>query len=255
MFKKDWTSITDSERSGRSSTGTSDDKQEETTAMILTDRRITTRNIASALDISEGSAYSMVHGILGPHKVCVRWVPKELTEEHKRNRVDISYRLLERYCNEEDNFLNRIITGDEPWIHHCEPQSKRQSTQWKQSPAAKKFKTQLSAGELMLTVFWKCQGRIQERETTVTSERYSDILGNELRLAIHTKQRGILSEGVLFLHDNARTHTGAHARENLQELKFEVLDHLAYSSDLAPSDFHLFEPLKKAIRGRRFSDE
>jgi histone-lysine N-methyltransferase SETMAR len=38
-------------------------------------------------------------------------------------------------------------------------------------------------------------------------------------------------------------------------LNWEVLKHPAYSPDLAPSDFHLFGPLKNALRGRRFADE
>jgi len=33
-----------------------------------------------------------------------------------------------------------------------------------------------------------------------------------------------------------------------------VLPHLPYSPDLAPYDFHLFGPLKDALRGRRFAD-
>jgi histone-lysine N-methyltransferase SETMAR len=36
-------------------------------------------------------------------------------------------------------------------------------------------------------------------------------------------------------------------------LKWEVLEHPAYSPDLAPSDFHLFGPLKNALRGRQFA--
>jgi hypothetical protein len=39
----------------------------------------------------------------------------------------------------------------------------------------------------------------------------------------------------------------------IQDLKLEVLPH---PPDLAPSDFHLFWPLKDALRGRHFrSDE
>jgi histone-lysine N-methyltransferase SETMAR len=34
-----------------------------------------------------------------------------------------------------------------------------------------------------------------------------------------------------------------------------VLPHPPYSPDLAPSDFHLFGPLKDALRGRRFADD
>jgi hypothetical protein len=34
----------------------------------------------------------------------------------------------------------------------------------------------------------------------------------------------------------------------------ESSPHPPYSPDLAPSDFHLFGPLKDALRGRRFAD-
>jgi hypothetical protein len=43
--------------------------------------------------------------------------------------------------------------------------------------------------------------------------------------------------------------------ETLQQLKFKVLDHPAYSPDLAPSDFHLFGPLKETLRGRRLAED
>jgi hypothetical protein len=65
--------------------------------------------------------------------------------------------------------------------------------QWKHlsSPAAKKFKTQPSAGKLMLTVFWDTKGPIleyyQKHGTTVTSAGYFDKLQKKLRPAICTK--------------------------------------------------------------------
>jgi hypothetical protein len=40
-------------------------------------------------------------------------VPRELTEEHKNNRVGINPRLPEWYRSDRDSFLNRIITNDE----------------------------------------------------------------------------------------------------------------------------------------------
>jgi len=68
-----------------------------------------------------------------------------------------------------------LVTGDESWVYHYEPESKRQSMQWKHpsSPANKKFKTQASAGKVMLTIFWDVNGPIlvhfQEKGQTVTS--------------------------------------------------------------------------------------
>jgi histone-lysine N-methyltransferase SETMAR len=40
----------------------------------------------------------------------------------------------------------------------------------------------------------------------------------------------------------------------LRHTKFEVLPHTPYySPHLAPSDFHLFGPLKESLRGRKFN--
>jgi hypothetical protein len=125
MFKTDRKSAMDAKRSGRPSTSTAGEKREEVRAIILHDRRVTIDEIASQLGISQVSACSLVHDNLGFHKVSARWVPKHLTEEHKRNLLDICCRLLERYSREGDNFWDRIITGDETWIHNYEPETKR----------------------------------------------------------------------------------------------------------------------------------
>ncbi|PNF15535.1 hypothetical protein B7P43_G16529, partial [Cryptotermes secundus] len=174
-------------------------------------------------------------------KVCARWVPKQLTVLHKQTRLDICQQHLDRYGNERDVFLDRIITGDETWIHHCEPESKRQSMEWKhpQSPSKKNFKSQLSARKLMLTVYLDSQGRIlehfQERGTTINSARYSEMLTDRPKPAIRSKCPGLLSKGVVLLHDSARPHTAAHTAETLRKLKFDVMAHPPYSPDLTPS--------------------
>jgi [histone H3]-lysine36 N-dimethyltransferase SETMAR len=229
--------------------------------MILMDRRVTVADVAYRLQVSQGSAYEIIHNKLGFSKVCARWVPKQLTQLHKQTRLDICQKHLDRFKKEGDVFLDRIVTCDETWVHHYEPETKRQSMEWKHpnSPSKKKFKTQPSAGKVMLTVFWDSQGPIlehyMEQGTTVNSARYSEMLIDELKPAIRSKRRGVLSKGVLLLHDNARPHTAAHTVETIQKLKFEVLDHPPYSPDLAPSDYHLFGPLKESLRGRRFTSD
>jgi hypothetical protein len=66
---------------------------------------------------------------------------------------------LLRYADEGEDMLNRIVAGDESWLHHYQPESKRASMQWKHlsSPSAKKCKVTPSAGKVMLTVFWDSQ--------------------------------------------------------------------------------------------------
>jgi len=99
---------------------------------------------------------------LGYSKVCASWVPRNLTTEHRRQRKAICSELLERFDSEGEAFLSRIVTGEEIWAHHYEPEKKRQSMEWHhpQSPRKKKFKTTPSAGKLMITVFWDIDGVI-----------------------------------------------------------------------------------------------
>jgi len=56
------------------------------------------------------------------------------------------------------------------------------------SPVKKKFKTDPSAGKVLLTLFWDSQGQIlehhQERGTTVSSVCDSGILQDQVRPAI-----------------------------------------------------------------------
>jgi transposase len=60
---------------------------------------------------------------------------------------------------------------------------------------------------------------------------------------------------VFLHHDSARPHTSLHTRKAITELQWTVLPHPPYSPDLAPSDYHLFSPLKDAIRGKKFEDD
>ena len=53
---------------------------------------------------------------------------------------------------------------------------------------------------------------------------------------------------VLLQHDNARPQTSLKTREVISSFGWTTISHSPYSPDLAPSDFHLFGPLKKSLR-------
>ena len=54
------------------------------------------------------------------------------------------------------------------------------------------------------------------------------------------------------MQDNASAHTSQVAMTAATECGFEVLSHLPYSPDMAPSDFYLFPNLKSNLRGTQF---
>ena len=212
--------------------------------------------------MSHRSAHHIVHDVLQFHKVSARWVPLQLTAELKERRVDACQELLKRFEAEGNGVLGRIVTGDETWVHHHQPETKKASKEWchTPSPKPKRFRTQPPAGNVMLTLFWDEQGEILEnymsRWNIMTSATYAGLLKNHVRPAIKSKRRGLLSTGVLLQHDNARPHTARSTDATIQGLSFECLPHPPNSPDLAPSDFHVFGPLKEAMGGKSFrSDE
>uniref|UniRef100_A0A3Q2Y0F2 Tc1-like transposase DDE domain-containing protein n=1 Tax=Hippocampus comes TaxID=109280 RepID=A0A3Q2Y0F2_HIPCM len=69
------------------------------------------------------------------------------------------------------------------------------------------------------------------------------------------KRRGHQSERVILRHDNARPHTAAQTVQTINKLGWELLPHPLYSPDLAPSNFHLFGPIKSFTRGTKFESD
>jgi hypothetical protein len=99
------------------------------------------------------------------------------------------------------------------------------------------LKNQPFAGKVTMTLFWGAQGPTLEhcRERhRVISVCYSEMLRDQLKPAIRTKRRGLLSKSVAMLHDNACPLTVARTVDGLCQLNF-VLKHSPHSPDLAPS--------------------
>jgi len=100
------------------------------------------------------------------------------SDEMKAERVRISQEHLEHFEKEGEDFLTKIITGDETWVHRYDPENKRQSIEYrhKESPQPK---TQASGGKVMLAGFWNSERIVLadflEKETT-TNSRYIETL-------------------------------------------------------------------------------
>jgi len=112
----------------------------------------------------------------------------------------------------------------------------------------------------MATIFWDCKGVLLvdylPQKTTMTGPYYGEVLTNlHQAQAVKEKRKGMLTRGPLLLHDNALAHMPPVAQAVVKDIGFEQLSHLPYSPDLAPSNFYLFQHLKKHLRGTRFFDD
>ena len=143
-FKRSRTFLEDETRSGRPSDATDEEMCNKVRDLVYSDRRIKVEEIANVLHISHGSVSTTLHDRLGMHKLTARWVPKSLSDEQMATSASVYSALLKRFRSREDDFLSRLVTVDETWVHYYEPEYKAQSRQrvGPGSPRPKKFKTQ-----------------------------------------------------------------------------------------------------------------
>jgi histone-lysine N-methyltransferase SETMAR len=258
-FKDGKENFEDEPRSGCPSTVITDANIERVRAQIIKDRRQTLNEVAEELGMSRSSVHRVLTDHLGMSRLVCRWVPKLLTEQMKNNRVRDCHELLTMYKADPSEFMARIVTGDESWLHYYEPETRQQSSQWmaRGDCPPVKAKSCPSAGKRMATVFWDCQGILLidwlPEHRTINSDYYITVLSN-LKDAIKRERRGKWSRGILLQHDNARPHTSFKTTAAVRELGFKTLPHPAYSPDLAPSDYWLFGAMKKPLRGRHYSN-
>lgn len=258
-FKEGRTDVHDEGGQGRKSVATVG-LVERVDQAVRCKRRFTISELSDEFpDISRSALYTIVTQDLGYRKLCARWIPKMLSTDHKTQRMASALSFLTRYANEGNVFLKSIVTGDETWVLYDNPETKEQSKQWMHtaSPSKpKKFKHSLTKRKTMATVFWDHKGVLlvdfMEPRTTITKEVYCETL-RRLRRAIQNKRRGMLSSGVVLIHDNARPHSANMTKDLLKKFKWEVFEHPPYSPDLAPSDYHLFRELKSWLGGQRFA--
>jgi len=66
--------------------------------------------------------------------------PKTSTEFFRRN---------------PDDFLSRLVTMEESWLYHYDPETIQQSVEWRHSgsPHPKKFRVQKSGGKVLASIF------------------------------------------------------------------------------------------------------
>lgn len=242
LFGEGRTNVHDEERSGRPYV-INDDLVEKINKKVRENRRSTITQLSECFpQISRTVLYEIVSQKFRYHKFCAWWVPKFLTDAHKINRQGAALTFFTRYDEEGDEMFDHIVAGDETWVSYVNVEQKNQSREWGHTSSPRKpnkCRQTFSNKKVMATVFWDRKGvllvEFMEKGTTINSTVYCETL-RKLRRAIQNKRLGMLTNGVLLIHDNARPHIAARTRELLDQFGWDVFDHPPYSPDLAPSD-------------------
>jgi len=240
------TSLEDKERSGRRSTINED----EILRCLKENPEATTRELATTLGCSNSTIFDHLNS-LGYHKVLARWIPHRLTDYNKQCRVTICQSLFLRPHRKE--FLEDLVTGDESWVLY---ENVTRCAIWiprgEEPPTMPK--ADLHSRKVLLCCWWDAKGMLYfellPQGRTVGALTYVNQL-QKLAEAIREKRPQRAS--VHLLHDNARAHVAKETQQKLATLGWDTVPHPPYSPDIAPSDYHLFRPLKQHLAGKSFA--
>ena len=129
----------DDERCGRSKEVRTPELIGQIKNFMDKDRRVSIEIISAQFDDSVGTVHTIIREELKMRKIFAKFVPRVLREDQKERHDS---REMVELINSDPAVLDALVTCDESWIYCYDPETKRQSSQWKHagSPRPKKAK-------------------------------------------------------------------------------------------------------------------
>ena len=119
------------------------------------DCRVSIETISAQFDVSVGTVHTIICEELKMWKICTKFVPRGLREDQKERCCHDSREMV-KLINSDPTVLDALVTCDESWIYCYDPETKRQSSQWKHagSPRPMKARQSKSTHKLLMTLFF-----------------------------------------------------------------------------------------------------
>lgn len=226
--------------------------------LLNSDRRVTVDQAAEMVSVTKHTAQMIITNVLGLKRVCERWVPRLLTPEQRQHRIATCQELLDRHEAEGDDFLSKIVAGDETFVCYYLPE-RRPSVTYKY-PGPEKNKIIQSQFRVLFAVFYDMQGLLLAHpvpdQTNMTAEYYTYILRDLLLPIIKKKRQGPNGKDkeIILLHDSTSMHSSRLTQATLRDLKIESLPQPPDSPDLLPAEYWLYPHLREQIKSSTFKD-
>ena len=152
----------DEPRPGRPETACGDANIYKVLVSLSDDRRKTCEEISTETSMSRTPVFRFLTNKLNKKKKFSKWVPHLLIDGQKESRVNFSRNFLRRFQTEQNDFLGRIITGDETWVYSWDPETKRQSAEWRgfDEPRPEKVRRKQWSLKVMHMIFFDMNGVI-----------------------------------------------------------------------------------------------
>ena len=219
----------------------------------------TVEDIQEQTDFSHGTVQRIVTDHLKLRKIIACYIPKDLTDLQRAERVRICRHNLTK-LHQGTWRLCDIITGDESWSRHKQIGRKISNKVWigigDFSPTV--VRGGRFAPKTLFSIFFKSTGpmlihRIEHRQT-VDHHHYINQCFRPLIDEIKRQRPSYGTRGIEIHYGNGRPHVDKDVSDYLQSEGLARIPHPANSPDLSPCDFWLFDLIKDSLTNQDDSE-
>ena len=153
-FKEGRESVRDDEWRGRSKEVRKPELIGQKKNFMDKGRYVSIETIRAQFDVSMGTVHTIIRDELKMRKICTKFVPRVLRKDQKERRCHDSREMVE-LINSDPAVINALVTCDESWIDWYDPETKRQSSQWKHagSPRHERARQSKSTHKILMILF------------------------------------------------------------------------------------------------------
>jgi histone-lysine N-methyltransferase SETMAR len=210
------------------------------------------REIANHLECDKNTVTKILRDELHMTKVNIRWIPKDLSDAQKSERVRIATQMLATLSDREE--YKYVFTQDETWIYLSNPRKMMWISSGSTRPRAEK--RAIGARKVMISVIFNQCGFASivmlPPGETINKIFFADEVIADFVENIKIPKPSSKKNNVKLHCDNAPAHR---INDTIRDLNISRFPHPPYSPDLAPCDFFLFGYLQTMLEGKYFEDE
>ncbi|CAF0880875.1 unnamed protein product [Rotaria sordida] len=229
-FREGREDVNDDPRSGRPVSELTDENIELVREVITNDPHSTYDDIIAETFLSHGTIERIIHDCLQMKKITSQWVPHQLTDEQKQERVKLCRENLAKFRDGSYRLCD-IKTGNETWIYHRQIHRKSTNASWvgeDESPTTIVRRGKFEPKNLF-SVFFKSNSPVLidavDEGKTMDHNYYIE---NCLKPVVKEIWKQRKSAGTKEQHIN-------------------IMSHPPYSPDLAPCDYWLNDYIKRNL--------
>ena len=247
--------VTRKEGSGRPRSSCCDENIEEVKELIEDDNHLSCADISLQTGVEERSVHRILSHHLNKKSLCCRWIPHELSDRNKQQRIECGRSILETLRRRQ--IKSKLVVVDEKWVYYKSIPPKECNRVWVDCAGDRPQVSRRTIADRKVLImvalnYAKSFSYIEVLHDggSINGDRYLSFLQN--MCAAFEQQLNLPRWEMCLQHDNARPHIAMQVRRWIDHEGMSLVKQPPYSPDYNLLDRYVFRNFEVHRRQRNF---